>query len=142
MNMFKSTTAKTPEEYIETLEEPRKSEIKKLHEFIKKAVPDLEPFIINGMIGYGKMHYKGKTSKGEWCTIGLAPQKNYISIYLCVAENGGYLAEKRKDVLGKASIGKSCIRYKKVEDIPLENLGKVLQEGADIVKKNGTLFMM
>jgi hypothetical protein len=34
MNMFKVTDAKTPEEYIEKIDEPRKSEIKKLHEMI------------------------------------------------------------------------------------------------------------
>ena len=34
--MFKPTAAKTPEEYIDLVAEPRKSEIKKLHEFILK----------------------------------------------------------------------------------------------------------
>ncbi len=45
MNMFKETTAKTPEEYIALIVEPRKTEIKKLHEFIKKTAPKLKPYI-------------------------------------------------------------------------------------------------
>jgi hypothetical protein len=53
MNMFKSTSGKTPEEYIDLLMEPRKSDIKFLDQFIKKTVPKLNPFIISGMIGYG-----------------------------------------------------------------------------------------
>ena len=84
--MFKTTTAETPEEYIDLIEEPRKSEIKKLHEFIKKTLPNVKPYIETGMIGYGKFHYKSKSGReGDWALIGLASQKNYISVYVCAA---------------------------------------------------------
>jgi hypothetical protein len=130
MNMFKTTTAKTPEEYIDLLVEPRKSEIKKLDAFIRKTVPKLKPYILNGMIGYGEFHYKSKSGReGDWAKIGLAPQKNYISIYICAVDNGQYVAEKHKKDFPKASIGRSCIRFKKTEDISLEALKKVLLEG-------------
>lgn len=76
MNMFKVTTAKTPEEYIDLITEPRKSQIKFLHDFIQKTVPKLKPLIIVGMIGYGKYRYKYVSGReGEWAIIALASQK-------------------------------------------------------------------
>jgi hypothetical protein len=63
MNMFKATDAKTPDEYIAKIQKPRQSEIKKLHHLICSWVPKLEPFMVSGMIGYGKYHYKYKSGR-------------------------------------------------------------------------------
>ncbi len=38
-----------------------------------------------------------------------------------------YVAEKYEKKLGKVSVGKSCIRFKKIEDVNLNTLEKVLQ---------------
>lgn len=127
MNMFKSTKAKSVEEYINLIEEPRRTDIKKLHEFIQKTIPDLKPHLLNGMIGYGTFHYKSKSGReGDWSTIILGNQKNYISVYVCAVINGKYVAESYKDKLPKASIGKSCIRIKKVSDIDLSVLSEIM----------------
>ncbi len=132
MNMFKPTSAKSPEEYLAMISEPRKSEMVKLDQFIRKSVPKLKPFIISGMIGYGKYRYKTSSGReGDWCIIALASQKNYISIYACGVKNGEYVAEKYKKDFPKANIGKSCIRFKKTEDINLPLLAKVLKEAED-----------
>lgn len=128
--MFKPTNAKSPEEYLDMIDEPRKTEVLKIHEFIQKTVPKLKPHILYGMIGYGLYHYKYPSGKeGEWAVIALASQKNYISVYACgVTKDGKYVAEEHKKDLPKASIGKSCIRFKKVEDIDLTVLKKILLE--------------
>lgn len=132
MNMFKPTEAKTPDEYISMIEEPRRSVIQQLHDMIQKTVPELKPHILVGMIGYGSYHYKSKSGReGEWSVIALASQKNYISVYVCGVEDGEYVAEKHKGDFPKASIGKSCIRFKKLEDINLDLLMKVIKEGAN-----------
>jgi hypothetical protein len=134
MNMFKPTTAKSPDEYINLIDEPRRSEIKKLHEFIRKTVPQFPPYIEAGMIGYGKYHYKYASGRqGDWALIALASQKNYISVYICASDGKQYVAEKYKAKLPKASIGKSCIRFKKVEDIELPVLRKIILEAASTV---------
>ena len=137
MNMFKPTKAKTPEEYIEMIDEPRRLEIKKLHEFIQKVIPELKPHIMAGMIGYGAYHYKYASGReGDWSIICLASQKNYISVYACaVGADEKYVAEKYKDKLPKASIGKSCIRFKKVEDIDLAVLKKIILESVKVIQK-------
>lgn len=129
MNMFKTTSAKSPQEYIDLLEEPRKEQIKRLHELIIKTVPKLKPFIISGMIGYGSLYYKSPSGReGDWSTIVLASQKNYISVYVCSIRDGKYVPENYKKELPKASIGRSCIRFKKIEDIDLEVLKTILKE--------------
>lgn len=125
--------AKTPEEYISMIDEPRKGEIQNLHNLIRKTVPDLKPYMQSGMIGYGKYQYKYSSGReGEWFLIGLASNKSYISIYACSAYDNGYVAEKYKNDLPKASIGKSCIRFKKVEDIDLDVLKNILLEVKEV----------
>ncbi len=129
MNMFKPLHAKTPEEYIEKLDEPRRSEILKLHQLIIKTVPKLTPYIETGMLGYGKFHYKSKSGReGDWAIIGLASQKNYISLYICAIEDNEYLAEKNKKLFPKASIGKSCIRFKRTDDIDFNSLTTIIKK--------------
>src|SRR4030095_7116686 len=101
MNMFKPTAAKTPEEYVDLIQDPeRKAEIIKLDKLIRKTIPKLKPHILVGMIGYGSFPYKAASGKmGEWSLIALASQKNYISVYVCSIEGKQYLAEKYKDKL-------------------------------------------
>jgi hypothetical protein len=129
MNMFKPTAAKTPADYIAALPEPRRQEIEELHSLIQKILPKLKPHILAGMIGYGTYHYRYRSGKeGDWSLILLASQKNYISIYVCSMENETYLAEKYKDKLPKADIGKSCIRFKSIDDIDLSILTEIIKK--------------
>lgn len=138
MNMFKPTKAKTPEEYISLIDEPRRSEIQALFDFLKKMLPKEKPFILAGMIGFIPFHYKSKSGReGDWAIVSLANQKNYISVYLCAADGKVYTAEKHKAKFPNASIGRSCIRFKKVEDIDLKVLEKVIKEGVELTKKSG-----
>ncbi len=106
--MFKTTPAETPAEYIDMLEEPRKSDIASSTRMIRKNAPDLEPHIASGMLAYGHYHYKGKTTEGEWFHIGLASNKRYISLVRHGRRHeDGYLAESFKERLPKADIGRS-----------------------------------
>ncbi len=66
----------------------------------------------------------------NWPIIALANQKNYISLYICALDKGQYLAEKHKNELGKVSMGRSCIRFKKLEDLNLKILAKVIKQAA------------
>jgi hypothetical protein len=134
--MFQPNSAETPEEYIAQLEEPRRGEIRTLHELIQKLVPDLEPHMMSGMIAYGTYHYRYASGReGDWSVIALASRKQYISVYVCAADERGYLAERRKAEIPKADIGKSCIRFKKTSDIDLEVLMSVLLEGVEMMNQ-------
>lgn len=132
--MFKPTTAKSPREYIEMIDNSRKSDFKRLFDMICDILPNEKPYMVYSMIGWKKFHYKYASGReGDWPAIALASQKNYISVYVCAAENGQYIAEKYKSEFPKASIGKSCIRFKKTEDIDLNLLTRIIKEGVKAV---------
>ncbi len=129
--MFKGVKAKTVAEYLAQVPAERRELIEFLHEFIQKSAPELKTHFAYNMLGYGSFPYRNyKHEDITWPVISLANQKNYVSLYICAVVDGKYLAETYKRELGKVSVGKSCIRFKKLEDINLPVLKKVLQLAA------------
>ncbi len=129
--MFKPTMTNSVSSYIDALPADRKKIIIFLHDFIQKNAPTLKPHFASNMIGYGSFPYTNyKKEKGEWPVIALANQKNYVSVYICGVIDNEYLAEKYKDELGKVNVGKSCIRFKKVDQVHLPTLKKVISLAA------------
>lgn len=126
--MFKAVKAKTVVGYLAAVPKERQEAVRFVHQFIQKAAPKLKSHFAYNMLGYGSFPYKNyKKESITWPVVALANQKNYISLYVCAVSDGEYLAEKFKQDLGKVSVGKSCIRFKKVEDLNLPVLKKVLQ---------------
>jgi uncharacterized protein YdhG (YjbR/CyaY superfamily) len=131
MNMFKKVKATTAAEYLKQVPDSRKEVITFLHKFIQKAAPKLKPHFAYNMLGYGNFKYLNyKKETIDWPVISLANQKNYVSVYVCAVDRGIYVAEKYKKDLGKVSVGKSCIRFKNLEDVNLKVLNKVIKEAA------------
>ncbi|MEB2776404.1 DUF1801 domain-containing protein [Algoriphagus sp. D3-2-R+10] len=89
------------------------------------------------IIGYGDLNYvRPKKAVVEWFKIGLAAQKNYISIYVNAVEDKQYLTEKYADKLGKVKVGKSSITFKKVEDINLENFIELIRKAKQLMSNH------
>jgi len=121
----------TPAEYIAKLAEPRKSEIAALDKLIRKVAPELKPFIHIGMLAYGHWHYKYASCREcDWFRIGVASNKNYVSLYVCSTDGNSYVAERFKKALPKANIGKCCVRFKRLSDLDEAVLAKLIREGA------------
>jgi uncharacterized protein YdhG (YjbR/CyaY superfamily) len=126
--MFKPVKAENIEEYLAMLPDDRRQVIKYLDSFIKNVAPTLKPFFAYNMLGYGSFKYQNyKKESVNWPTVSLASQKNYLTLYVCSVENGEYIAEKYKNELGNVRVGKSCIRFKKIEDLNLKTLEKVIK---------------
>ena len=126
-----SSTAPTHEAYIAALDEPRRSEIRTLHELIRRAVPQLEPTMAFGILGYGTYHYRYASGReGDSTVVGLASNKRYISLYVAGEVDGGPLAEAFAPRLPKASIGKSCVRVRRAADLDPDVLVELLREAA------------
>ena len=119
-------TLPTHDEFLAAHPADRRDTMTTLHQAIRKAVPKLAPFMTSGMgpsplIGYGKYHYKSPSGReGDWFLIGLAAGKTYYSLHICAADKGGYLAEQNTARLGKVKTGRSCINFKKLEDLKLD----------------------
>ena len=127
MNMFKAVKAKTVAQYLAAVPAEHRDLVQALHAFIQKTAPKLKPHFASNMIGYGKFPWKNyKKEPIEWPVVALADQKHYVSLYVCAVDRGTYVAERYAKDLGKASVGKSCIRFKKLEDVHFPTLKKVL----------------
>ena len=122
--------AATPDEYLSKVGE-REPILRVVDELIRTTAPSLDRKMVSGMamnmIGYGMFPYKFANGKdGEWPVVALANQKNYVSLYICAMEGGKYIPEANANKLGKVSVGKSCIRFKKLEDLNLETIRSIL----------------
>ena len=127
------TNAKTHEEYIAAVEEKRRDDIQKLHDLIREEAPDLAPTMEFGFLGYGKYHYKYASGReGDWMRIGVANNKQYISVYCCAGDEHGYVAERYKEELPKANIGKSCVRFKRMSDLDEQVLRELIRKTASL----------
>jgi hypothetical protein len=133
MKMRGQLNVKTPAEYIAAVDEKRRGDIAGLDALIREHAPELQPVIIDGMLGYGPFHYRYASGReGEACKISIASNASYISLYCFASDAEGYVAERYADRLPKAGIGKSCVRFKKLADLDQEALVALIEETAQM----------
>ena len=143
--------AKSPEDYISQVPPERKKALKKLRETINLNLPDgFEEGMIYKMIGYYVPH--SVYPSGYHCDpkiplpfMSFASQKNSVNlyhsgIYAKKELHDWFVSEYPKYCSGKLDMGKSCIRFKKMDDIPYELIGELTekvscQEWTDIYEK-------
>lgn len=114
---------------MESLPEERRHCLQTLLDLIREEYPEEEPYMISGMIGIGTYHYKYDSGReGDWFKVGLYDRKAGPSVYVCAVADEGYVMENHADWFPKGSVGRSCLRFKKLEDIDLDKLRQVLKE--------------
>jgi Domain of unknown function (DU1801) len=101
-------------------------DIERLDALIRETLPDLEAHGHN----YGPFHYRYESGReGDAYRVAIAERKHGLSLYvLALTEDGEYLAESRADRFPKASIGKSCVRFKRLDDLDQGELRGLLAE--------------
>jgi hypothetical protein len=113
------TGIEAAEAWIDSLEEPRRSEVRHLHDVIRAAIPDADVVVMDysgPIVGYGTYDYStSRGPAGRWFSVGLASRKACISLYMMGADEHGYLAEQSRDRLPGTTVGKSCINIRKPE---------------------------
>lgn len=126
--MVRMEDVRTPQEYIDRLTEPRRSDVRHLHALITREAPELEPHVSDGGIGYGRYRFRYKTGReGDWTTIGLSSQKQYISLYVSGARVGS-VTERYRERLPKAAIGRWSVKIKRLSDIDEAALIDLIRE--------------
>lgn len=131
-----TSDAKTPEEYISALPQDKKDAISKLRKIILKSLPKgFSETISYGMLGYVVPH--SIYPDGYHCDpklplpfMSIASQKNFVGIYhMGIYANKDlydwFVNEYPKHSNRKLDMGKSCIRLKKIEEIPYELIGEL-----------------
>ncbi len=128
--------ANTVEEYLEGVPDDRKSAFNKLREGIVKNLPDnFEEAMSYGMIGYVvplSVYPDGYHCKKDTPLpfMNIANQKNFIAVYhMGIYANPElmkwFTSEYPKHCKRKLDMGKSCIRFKKMDDIPFELINEL-----------------
>lgn len=125
----------SPDSFIDSLSEPSRSLISSLDKEISKIMKGEERVLWTGtfwggseqqIIGYGDLVYERKGKEVEWFKIGLALQKNYVSLYVNAVEDNKYLSQTYADQLGKVKVGASSISFKRLDDVNIPKLKEFL----------------
>ncbi len=131
--------AENVKDYLDKIPEDRKSAMNKLYETISKNLPKgFEEGVSYGMMGWDVP--LSMYPAGYHCTpgqplpfLGMASQKNSINLYHMGMYakpdlHDWFVAEYPKHCKRKLDIGKSCIRFKKPEEIPFDLIGELVQK--------------
>jgi len=129
-----ATRPTTPDEYIASLPDDRRAIITRIRDTINANIPaGFEECMPYGMIGWVVPHsiypkgYHVDPSK-PLAIMSLASQKNHIALYHMglypgTKLNEWFLAEWPRHTDKKLDLGKSCLRFKKAEHVPLKLIG-------------------
>jgi uncharacterized protein YdhG (YjbR/CyaY superfamily) len=132
---MKAKSASTVPDYLAQLPEDRREVVEQVRAMVLKNLPKgyRETFAW-GMISYEipLERYPDTYNKKPLCYVALAAQKNYYALYLM----GAYAKPGQPEALAKAfaaagkklDMGKSCLRFKKVDDLPLDAIGRIIAD--------------
>lgn len=136
-NPAMQSKATTVEQYLSELPPDRREALSAIRDVIRKNLPKgYEEAMGYGMMGWVVPH--SIYPAGYHCNpsqpvpfVGLASQKQYMSFYLMCAygdrEYEKWLRDAWKKAGKKLDMGKSCIRFKRLEDVPLEVVGEAVR---------------
>jgi hypothetical protein len=128
--------AKTVDEYLAALPPDRREAINAVRKVILTNLPDgFEEVMQYGMISYVvpfRLFPAGYhcDPNQPLCFAALASQKNYMSVYLMTVyghkETENWFVKAYKETGEKLDMGKSCVRFKKLDDLPLDVIGQAI----------------
>ncbi|MGI9179537.1 MAG: DUF1801 domain-containing protein [Longimicrobiaceae bacterium] len=128
-----SSSATTPEQYLSELPEERRAVVAAVRDTILRNLPGgYRESMSWGMLSYEipLERYPTTYNKQPLGYAALAAQKNGYSLYLtCVysdAEQERRLREGFAAAGKKLNMGKSCVRFKRLDDLPLELIGELI----------------
>ena len=126
------SAAKTVAGYLKELPPERREEVTKVLGVLRKHMPKGYKEVMFGMIGWTvPLSRYPETYNGQpLAYVGLAAQKNNYALYLM----GCYMDPKQTKTLADAfkkkgtkfDMGKSCLRFKRADDLPLDAIGKIV----------------
>jgi hypothetical protein len=129
----------------------RKIDLEKLDKLLKRSAPGLKRYFHKGtpagepgmrfkMIGYGRFHDLAKSGQQvEWPVVGVALQKNYISVYLSVTKGGASLVQSYAGRLGECRMGPNNFSFVKFDDLNFASVSALLAEADQIFNAGRSL---
>jgi len=125
--------ARIPSEYLKSLPDDRRKAIAA----VRKVILENLPKGFEESIGWGAITYEvplktlPDTYNGQpLCIAALASQKNHMALYLMGVYGDEGVHERFREEFKasgkKLDMGKACVRFKKLEDLPLDVIGKTI----------------
>lgn len=129
----------TVNDYLSEIPKERAEHFNKLRDTILKNIPKgFEECMTYGMIGYVVPHKLFPAGyhcdpKLPLCFVSIAAQKNFIALYHMGIYGSPellnwFVDEYPKQCKTKLDMGKSCIRFKKMDDIPYKLIGELMKK--------------
>lgn len=135
--------AESLDDYL-NFDSERKSDLVRLHGVMRKAAPSLKRHFHKGtpageagmrmkMIGYGKFRYAIKSgSTIEWPVVGVALQKNYVSVYVALTKADAPIVRRYAGRLGELRSGNNNFSFERFDDLNMAALSSLVAEAAGI----------
>jgi hypothetical protein len=130
----------------------REGDLRRLDALITKAAPSLkrrfhkgtpagEPGMRFKMIGYGKSFYHATSGeKVEWPVVGVALQKNYISVYFAVTKLGAAVTDPYAGHLGELRVGRNNFSFERFDDLDSSPAAALFSEAAQVFDADPDCF--
>ena len=119
--------------YLASLPDDRRREIERVRQVVKQNLPaGYQEGVGFGMICYSVplSAYRDTYNKQPLMFAALASQKNYLSLYLMPVYPDNVLEKRLRDAFAasgkKLDMGKSCIRFKRADDLALDAIGDIV----------------
>jgi hypothetical protein len=126
-------TATTVDEYLNALPDERRAVVAAVRDVILKHLPEGYRESMNwGMISYEipLERYPNTYNKQPLGYLALTAQKNHFALYIMSAyadsEQDNWLKEEFRKAGKKLDMGKSCLRFRKLDDLPLDVIGQIV----------------
>lgn len=144
--MYK-VTADSLDDYLD-FDPSRKPDLVKLDQLIRRTAPGLKRYFHQGtpagdagmrmkMIGYGRFRYGAKSGQMvEWPVIGVALQKNYISVYVAVTERNQPIVPAYAGKLGELRVGRNNFSFGRYDDLNVTSVSALVAEIARIFEED------
>ena len=137
LSMKRNKTQKTDESialFLSAVEHGQKRKDSYVLLELMQEITNTKPHLWGtSIIGFGEYHYTYASGReGDWFLCGFSPRKQALSIYLMCD-----LAHDELDFngLGKHKIGRGCLYIKRLSDIDLSVLKKLIVDSIEIIKK-------
>jgi hypothetical protein len=121
------------DDYLAAVDERHRELARTLHRLVREAVPDLPVDVGPGGIGYGPFHYRYASGReGDSHLVSLAARKGHVALYVNAVEDGAYLPERYAERLPPGGVGRSCVRFKRDEQVDAGVLRELLRRAAEV----------
>lgn len=127
-------TSQSVEAYLSAVEDlAKQADCRQLVSIMSKVTKSHPVLWGDSLVGFGVYHYRYASGhEGDWPLTAFAPRKQGLAIYLnCSLESEGELLQR----LGKFKHGKSCLNVRRLDDIDLKVLTKLIRHSVSALKK-------